>query len=255
MSRITHVFFDLHGTLVDAVVRLPPLYRAALGRYMAGRYGGDPAEWAEANRRVVEDWDSYYADLDLSGEDSLEQMWEGQTRTLRALFRLTGRPYPPPDEMTWLVHAHHYAVTSQCDGLYPEVYGVLQAVHAMPLTLGVISQAVTGHAGGLLVGAGVREWFTGPIITPDVAGYFGKDAGYFRLAFAGAEAAPQQCVVVDDDPDTLRIAAALGARAVLIDRAGLYADGETVILPDLGRLPEVLRGWLADEEPNDHDRD
>lgn len=248
---ITHVFFDLHGTLVDATGLLLPCYNRALGALLAGRYGGDPADWAEAHRRVLADWDSYYADLDLSGDDGLAHMWEGQTRTLRALFRLTVRPYPPPDEMACLVREHHYLVTSQCDALYPDAHKALRALHAMPLTLGVISNAVVGHAEGCLVGAGVREWFQGPIIGPEVIGYFGKDAACFRFAFARASVPPERCAVVDDHPAAMCHARQSGARAVLVDRARRHGDdpgGADAVLPDLSSLPDLLRQWRMEAE-------
>ncbi len=250
MSTITHVFFDLHGTLIDSINRLPPCYQEALGRWMAARYGGDPAEWAEANRLILEDWASYVADLDLSGDDGLDQFWEAETRKLRAMFRLTERPYPPPEEMRHLVQAHHYPATSRCDALYPDAREALAAIHEvddLPLILGVITHAVTGHAEGLLNGAGVRAWFTGPIVTSDVAGHFDKDADFLRLAFLRAGAAPAQCAIVEDVPQHVQVAVRLGARAVLIDRTGRYSppDG-AVMLPDLLELPGLLRRWMME---------
>ncbi len=246
---ITHVFFDLHGTLIDAANRLPPCYAQAQAALLAARYGGDPAAWAEANRRVIADWDSYYADLDLGGDDSLDQMWEGQTRVLRALFRLTGRPYPLPEEMSRLVREQHYLITRRCDALYPDARATLEAIRAddrlSGLILGVISNAVRGHAEGCLEGAGVREWFAGPVVGPDTVGWFGKDAGCFRFAFGQARAAPGCCIVVDDEPSALRGAVEAGARAVLIDRQGRRdRSGSTPVLPDLGGLPDLLRRWL-----------
>lgn len=249
---ISHVFFDLHGTLVDNTGALPVQYREALGALMAARYGGEPAEWSAANARILADWDSYYADLNFGADDGLDQMREGNTRTLRALFRLTGRPYPAPDEMAELVRTHHYAVTSQCDALYPDARAALDAIRALQLTLGVITNGVLGHAEGLLTGAGVREAFTGPLITPDVAGYCCKDAGYFRLAFGTLP--PEQCVVIDDRPDHARVAAELGARSVLVDRAGRHngAFAAVRIIPDLNELPALLMAWLAEDNTDDH---
>ncbi len=246
---ITHVFFDLHGTLIDAASRLPPCYAQAQADLLSARYGGDPTAWVEANRRVIADWDSYYADLDLGGDDSLDQMWEGQTRVLRALFRLTGQPYPSPEELAALVREQPYRIASRCDALYPDARIALEAIRAddrlSGLVLGVISNAVAGHTEGCLVGAGVRDWFAGPVVGPDTVGWFGKDEGCFRFAFAQAGAAPEGCVVVDDEPLALLVAQKLGARAVLIDRKGRRnCRWLAPVLPDLGGLPDLLRRWL-----------
>ncbi len=126
-AMITHVFFDLHGTLIDAANRLPPCYAQAQAALLAARYGGAPADWIEANRRVTADWDSYYADLDLGSDDGLDQLWEGQTRILRALFRLTGRPCPSSEEMSRLVREQHYLITRHCDALYPDARAALRS--------------------------------------------------------------------------------------------------------------------------------
>lgn len=246
MTALTHLFFDLHGTLIDAREALPPQYRAALGRFMAGRYGGDPADWAAANARIVADWDSYYADLDFGGDDSLAQMREGQTRTLRALFRLVGLPYPPPEEMAQLVTDHHFAVTSQCDALYLDAHAALTALHDLPLTLGVVSHAMHGHAEGLLVGGGVRNWFAGPLVTPDVTGQYMKDAAFLRVALGQTGVVASVCALVDDDPQAVAAALELGMRAVYIDRRGMAdtADSGGIVLPSLAELPALVRAWL-----------
>ncbi len=241
MTPITHLFFDLHGVLVevDRPGRRP--YAVARSRYLAGRFGGDPQAWADAQRLVAADWDSYYADLDLDGDDSLAHMWEGTTRTLRALFRLTGHPYPPSDELARLVRDQFYDVTSQVDLLYPDAHEMLDTLADRPLILGLISHGIMPYAEGLLVGAGVRDRFTGPIVTPAEVGYYGKkDEGYFRLAFARAGAAPEQCLVVDDRPACAQVAVALGASAVLIDRDDRRTGWDGQRLPDLTGLLLLL---------------
>lgn len=245
MTRLRCLFFDLHGTLIDAREVLPEQYRVALGEFMAARYGGDPAEWAAANRRVSEDWDSYYADLDFGGDDSLAQMREGQARTLRALFRLTGRPYPTPEELTHLIDTHAYAITACCDALYPDARAALAEIGPLGLRLGLVTHSWQGHAEGLLIGVGLRAGFTGPLVTAEVRGGFAKDEGGYRLAARLAECAPEDCAVVDDDPGALRAAARAGFRTVGVARREPFDAGAAeVILPDLTGLPDVLRAWL-----------
>lgn len=239
----SHVFFDLNGVLVDTG-RLQPQYEKALGRFLAARYGGAAADWSAAYRRVVADWDSYYADLDFSGEDSLDHLWEGQTRVLRALFRLTGHAYPDLAAMRQLVEAHHDAVCSQCDALYPDVRPALAALREAALTLGIVSNSVLGHVRGLLAGAGVADQVTGPLITPEGAGYVGVDAGYYRLALGQSRITLEQAVFVTADRRQLAGMRQMGARVVLVDRS-LFADQlneDMPILVDLKMLPELLQG-------------
>ncbi len=71
-SKITHVFFDVHDVLVDREP-LKLYYAETLGQIMAARYGKTPDDWARAYHRVVQDWFSYYADLNLSGDEGLDE--------------------------------------------------------------------------------------------------------------------------------------------------------------------------------------
>jgi FMN phosphatase YigB (HAD superfamily) len=183
-------------------------------------------------RRVVADWDSYYADLDFGGNDSLAQMREGQARTLRALFRLTGRAAPSARELERLIDEHAFEVTRRCDALYPEARPALEAIRGRGLILGLMTHSLRGQAEGLLAGAGMREVFTGPIVTPEVRGDYAREAGGYRLAARLAGVEPGACAAVDDDPGTLRAAALAGWRTVAIDRGGhLGVDAAQVVCP------------------------
>ncbi len=249
MPPITHLFFDLHGTLIDSENRLPLCYDRALGEYMAAHYGGQPHDWVVANRRIMADWDSYYADLDFSAEDGLDQMWEGETRIMRARFRLAGVPYPSAEALSVLVRRYAFHVTSRCDAFFPDAHDVLPALHSSRLTLGVITHALDGHARGLLAGGGVERLFRGPIITSEAAGRFGKDVQCFRFACLRAGVPAAQCVVVDDSLQPLRVAAGLGAHVVLIDRKGAHKyETRFPVVADLRPLAGMVRDWTTQGE-------
>ncbi|HEX2908135.1 MAG TPA: HAD family hydrolase, partial [Phototrophicaceae bacterium] len=202
---ITHILFDLYGTLVDRQ-RIQPAYAQQLGRVMAERYGGNPESWADANRRIVADWDSYYADLDLDGDNGLDDLWEGQFRTTRALFRLTKTPEPAVPELTTLARELPYLAASRCEVLYPEVHEVVAQLRAADLVLGVASHTTSLQARGILVGGVIADAFTGPILGPDVTGVFTKNRDYYRAA----KLVPETCLVVADAPDGLKGARAAG---------------------------------------------
>jgi FMN phosphatase YigB (HAD superfamily) len=235
---ITHVFFDLYGTLVDSA-QMPPCYARNLGRVMSARYGGTPEAWANANLRILADWDSYFADLDLNADDGIDQMWEGEFRVTRALFRLTGTPEPAKDELWTLVRELPERATETCDTLYPDARPAIEALRAAGYLLGTASNALSAQVRGTLRGGGVLDAFTVPLFGSDLAESFGKDVRYFRalLAAVGVEAA--QCALVDDS-----VYAILGARAV-----GMYTIQvcRPPIEPRASQSPahRVLRGGLA----------
>lgn len=227
---ITHILFDLYGTLVDGA-RLQMCYAVELGSIMAERYGGSPTAWAQAHLRLIADWDSYFADLDFGGDDGVEQMWEGELRLTRALFRLTGTPERPLAEVTALSRELGYAVSSRCDALFDDARLVIEKLHSAGYVLGVATHSLSTQARGALVGGGVLRCFTGPLLCPDTVGHFNKDAAFYRAAGLN----PENCLVVDDQPEGI-----LGAQAAGMQTAHLMRGGA-------GRSPaaHALRGDLG----------
>jgi FMN phosphatase YigB (HAD superfamily) len=237
------VFFDLHGTLVDSQ-RLRGCYAHALGRTMSARYGGEARLWAEANRRILEDWDSYHADLNFSGDDGMHDYWEGAFRTTRALFRLTNTPEPDDDALWALARELPLRATENCDALYPDARPALAALHAAGLMLAVATHAQLNHAEGVLRGGGVRGLFSGPLCTPDVIGQFDKDAAFYRAALARAGVEPAACLAVDDHARPMSGARAAGMKTVLISRQvhmRFSHNAATYLIRDLRELPGLLK--------------
>ncbi len=187
-----------------------PCYAAQLGQVMAERFGGQPGSWTEANRRILADWDSYYADLDLGGEHGLEDLREGEVRTTRALFRLTQTPEPDHEALMVLARELPYQVSRRCDTFYSDSKPVLERLHAAGYILGIASHATSAQSRGILEGGSVPMLFKGPILGPDVTESFIKN----RQFFAAANLDPQTCLVVDSQAEGIRGAKAAGMRTV-----------------------------------------
>ncbi len=233
---ITHILFDIYGTLVDGT-RLRPCYAVELGSIMAERYGGSPTAWAQANLRIVADWDSYFADLDFGGDDGVEQMWEGELRLTRALFRLTGTPEPALAEVTTLSRELAYEVRTRCDAFFDDARPVIKKLHAAGYVLGVATHSLTPQARGALAGGGVLDYFTGPLLCPDTVGQYHKDAAFYQVDGLP----PQSCMVVDDQLQGILGAQAAGMQTVHLMRGGAgESPAQHVLHGDLGGLLAVV---------------
>jgi FMN phosphatase YigB (HAD superfamily) len=233
--RLRCILFDLLGTLVDPA-RLNPCTALQIGQVMAGRFGGDPAGWTQAHSAVLADWDSYYADLDLSGDDGIANLWEGMLRTTRALFRLTQTPEPPLAEVIALSRELPYLTVRQCDTCYPEVKGVLERLTEAGLTLGVTSHTTSAHVRGLLEGGEIQHLINGPVLCTDSIRRYNRDKDFFRASGLP----PESCLVVDDQPDALHGAAEAGMKTALLCRG--KATAKTDAFPTLrGDLSDVMR--------------
>lgn len=210
---ITHIFFDLHGTLVDST-GLSARYPGQVGRVMAERFGGKAEVWTDAYRRIVADWDSYFADLDFDGDDGLADLWEGELRVARALFRLTAVPQPDMSTLTSFSRELPYLATRRLDVFYPNCKAVIESLHQAGFVLSIASHVVSVQARGLLQGASVAQFFTEPFLCPDVTERFRKDAAFYCAAPIPTE----NCLVVDDCLDGIAGAKAAGMSTVQVFR-------------------------------------
>lgn len=230
---MSHVFFDLHGTLVDGAA-LHPCYSAALGQMMAQRFGRTAAEWADANKRVLADWDSYYTDLDLTGDYGIEDMWEGLLRTTRAMFRLLDAPMPDRATLRALSREIPGRVTRNCNALYADARPVIERLCAAGCMLGVTSHALEAQSRGLLRGGDVLRYFAAPVVGPDTVGRFAKDAIFYAYAARQAGVHPSECLAVDDSLVCLEGARAAGFQVLHIARRpNAYVNPQAPMTRDL----------------------
>ncbi len=235
---ITHIFFNMHGVLIDAH-RLHLCYSAAIGRLLTERYGGTPEAWERANHKIKADWDSYYADLDFGGDDCIEQMWEGEFRTTRARFRLTGTPEPSHDELIALSREIPTVAPRSCEAAYPEIHGVLTRLVKAGLILSVTSHALESQVRATLIGSQLLDYFTGKIIGSDTMTRFDKDESYYLRAALSLNVDPNRCAVVDDRPESMQGAKRAGMETIFVCRPErchdrrIHADA---MIPDLTPL-------------------
>lgn len=219
---ITHIFFDLHGTLVHTA-RLAPCFAESIGHMMAGYYGGQPQDWAKAYQHIQADWTSYFADLHLGGDEGLANLREGLYRTTRALFRLMHVKEPSQPQLMELAIQLAENAPSHCkDVFYEDVQACLQALHAQHYQLGICSYALAQQARSLLMRAGLMTYFTGPIIGPDVAERFEKSTQFYEAAVRLAGTSSQYCLAVDDSLSDLSSAHQVGMMTAHLDRPGMH---------------------------------
>jgi FMN phosphatase YigB (HAD superfamily) len=243
VSGVTHIFFNLIGTLVDSR-QFQPCYSSHLGQVLAARYGKAPDDWVRAHESIAADWDSYYADLDLTGDDGMDHYWEGMLRTTRALFRLTRADEPDLPTVTQLARHLPALAAEGCDALYDDVRPTTAQLGAAGFRLGIASPALSTQARALLHSGGVLAHFSGTILAPDTAGQFGHDAQFYRLAAHLTGVEPDRCLVVDHLHAHLHAAHTAGMHTVLIDRQGSHPSAAAAVDFVCGSLA-ALPTWLA----------
>ncbi len=89
----------IHSDVVIDRAALAACQPIAWAEALAAEQGGPVEAWQAAYRQVSADWSSYWADLDLGGDESLAAWREGRWRVIRALARLAGQPCPLHEQM------------------------------------------------------------------------------------------------------------------------------------------------------------
>jgi len=241
---IGFVYFGLHGVLIDSV-RLREQYPKQVARVLAQTYG-DLVDWEAAYRQVALDWDSYYADLDLAGQNGVDHLWEGMFRTTRAIFRQAGMPEPPKSELTRLARSLPGRASSGCEAAYSDVRQTLASLRRRGIRLGAFAAMSSGQMRGLLDGARIRSWFMPhALLGIDTIERFHHDADYWQLATNRAHAPKEAILVVDMHTNVLGAAQSIGMRAVRINRVGDADSKDMASVRTLAGLTE----WILPEHP------
>lgn len=239
--KLTHLFFDLVGTVVDAISTYQ-CWPAELGKWMAAHYGQSAAIWTAAYVQIKADWDSYYADLDLGGEHGIEDMWEGQYRTTRALFRLAAQPEPPQNELRLLSRQLPCEAAKRCARLYPEIKTTLKAVYLDGYQLGAASLIPENQSRAMLEGGDLIDLFSTPIVGPDTANQYRVDEEFFRITARLADVEAKNCLAVSHRPGYLAAAKQIGMTAAYLKRDHQTHENIYHLMEgDLTSLPALLK--------------
>lgn len=123
--------------------------------------------------------------------------------------------------------------------LFPNSLPMLQTLADRGFRLGVISNFST-MLQGVFELRGLRDFFDPFIVSAEV-NLQKPDPEIYVLAMERADVAPDDCVMVGDNPvDDVRGAAAAGVRGVLIDRFNRFPHAAQPRITSLAQLPDLL---------------
>ena len=220
---IRAVLFDLDFTLAKPGPDLGPEGYQRLGR----RFGLelDPARYKEARANAVEGLQKH---PDFRHD---EEIWVAFTeQIIRGMGGNSERAYECAVEMTraW-EHAHNF-------DLFDDVIPVLGELRRHGLKLGLVSN--TGRDVDAFLAHHSLE--VDAALSSRVHGRVKPHPTIFLAVLERLQVAPEEAAMVGDSlEDDLQGARALGMRAFLVDREGLYPDAPDR-LPDLFALPAAI---------------
>ena len=236
MDRV--LFIDDGGVMNDPTPRRAQWQRL-LSEFFPPILGGTPEAWAEANRIVAPRlWQGYglYGRVDV---DYLAYDRAYRIAWLGGMCELVDVRVPPEEECIALAHGAAAYVTRRVRSAYPGVVEAIRHLHARGYLLHTASGECSAELAGYLEGMGVRHCFQ-RLYGPDLVNTLKEGIEYYARIFADAGVAPDEALVVEDNPLALRWAAQAGARTVLVDSAGSPEAPAAAVIGSLAELPQVI---------------
>ena len=235
------LFLD-DGDVLSDNSRRGEQWRRLCGEFFPGRLGGEPRDWAEANGIMFEPiFDAYrhvmaIPDRYLEGERAYERAW------LTAMCEYLGIEPPAGDACPALAREAMIYITSRVEGAFPWTRDVVEELSGAGYTLHTASNQTSWEMGGYLRAMGLEGSF-GIHFGADLVNAVKPAAAYYARAFVIAGVEPSRALVVDDTPDYLRGAQAVGARTVLCGPR--EAPPGMLAIASLAELPALLREGAA----------
>ena len=227
------LFIDDGGVLNDNSRRGPEL----IADFFPPRLGGTPQAWAEANRatfrRVIAEHEVVITapDAYLPGYETYEKAW------LVAMCEHVGIAPPEGDKCAALAREAMLFITRRARAAFPGAAETVVALASAGYTLHTASNQASWEMDGYLSGMGILDHF-GLLFGADLVNVMKPYPAYYERAFAHAGVDPARALVLDDTPEFLDTARAVGARTVLVGAAD-PAPGHPTI-PSLAALPALL---------------
>jgi len=237
------VVFDLYGVLLDPEV-MRREYHRRVAAILQREYGGTVEAWLRAHDIAYRE---YVAAVTRPGffrdRPHRDALREAEVTHLRAMFREAGKR-PPEGDPFALSEALDEIVLTGIHAAYPETARVLGEVRGMGFEVDIATNASLTSARAALRGSDLhREVHS--LVTADLVGLRKDSAEFWRDGFQALRRDPWDCVVVDDEPASLRPAIRVGAQGVWVNRAGDVPGGlhfpVVSTLGSLRGLPDVLR--------------
>jgi len=217
---MTHfLLFDLIGVLVEAKT-VRQQYRANLAQIMSARYGNTPDFWRKIDQQIVEDWASFHADLNFSGDDGIADMHEALFRVTRALFTMAHISEPPKPEITTLAND---LISTPHGVLLPDVLPMLEKCQKQGCQIGGMSYFLDAQTTAILHSTALEKYIK-ITVSPDTLNHYDHDARFFEKVRHHLQVQSEQITVISHSVLTHTAAIQSGINAVLVRQSAASLD-------------------------------
>ena len=238
----THIFLDDGGVLNDNE-RRGAEWRRLIGEFLSPRLGGEPLQWAEANRVVfAEQWKRFesWSGLQLLDEQFVDFFGsvDESSRWLREMCEHVG--VSTPDDCLEISSATYRYVRERVRSGYADAAPAVRALFEAGYTLGTASGETSEMLERYLFALGIRECFAGRLYGRDLVRAHKASPIYYKRILADSGLSPANTLVVDDNANAIAWAAQAGMQTVHMCRKGDPAPAAGHVVGDLLELVELL---------------
>jgi len=232
MTRITTVFFDFGGTLVEALRPVEVMWREVARRVgLAVDLG--------TLMRAVEDANARFGGSIYDYHGRMKEYW-----ALHDAFVLERVGRPDPDGMLAAAVERTFKEIL-LSPLYPETRGVLADLRSRSYRIGLVSNA-TDDLLPRLAALGLTQWFDAVTYSQEARAEKPNPA-IFELAMRKIGCLRSEVIHVGDRPEAdVAGARAAGITPVLVDRQGTHPTEDCVRIQNLREVLPILEGLRAE---------
>ncbi|HEY1353864.1 MAG TPA: HAD-IA family hydrolase [Ktedonobacteraceae bacterium] len=241
MTARPAIFLDDGAVMNDNRLR-GPQWQQRVGEFFSPRLGGSPTAWAQANRVVAAQFaePAHWQARVQAAPDyaSFERTY--QIDWLGDMCRFVGIAPPSAHACIELAVQAEAYITQRVQAAFPGAIEAIRALHTRGYTLHTASGEPSAHLQGYLAGMGIRACF-GRLYGPDLLTTLKETPEFYERLFADVRLTPGEALIVDDNPQALARARALGATTILVMAERQPVADEMLWISSLAALPALLQ--------------
>ncbi|MHA2252014.1 MAG: HAD hydrolase-like protein [Candidatus Kariarchaeaceae archaeon] len=210
------VFLDDGGVMNDNRAR-GLNWQKLVGDFFIPKFGGSYEQWSAANIKAV-DYEIKLMDQIIAVQPHYSYAKFSkiiQPAWIETMFRDIGIPIPTKEECEKLAVEAMSWITPQAHSMFP---GVVETINQLSWTynLYTASNEDSSTLQWYLSGMGILDSFVSPkfLFGPDLVDQFKSHESYFTTIFAYVDIAPEQAIIVEDNPMYVKYAEKSGAKVV-----------------------------------------
>lgn len=213
-----------------------------IGSVLAPVYGGNEEDWAKCAIDMLETLEAQYI-AQFRATPTNYNAWFARLHPQAMELVFGGMGLPVPEGAEQLSRDTQQRALSTCNAAFPGAKQAIETLNQRGYTLYMASGNDSAHLRSALAGMGIEHCFE-RFYGPDLVDCTKESAEFYTRIFADLNLPPAQALIIDNDPNAIRWAQSVGAKAIQVDLLP-YKQVETAgsiagKITDMTQLPALI---------------